>query len=121
LGIGPSAHSFNGISRQWNVANNANYLAAIAKHQVPAQVEILTLNNRFNEYLMTSLRTHWGTDMHYVRSNFGTEYANLVLAKAETLLQKNWIKVENEKLALTEEGKLFADHIAAEFFIVDHD
>lgn len=121
LGIGPSAHSFNGVSRQWNLANNANYLAAIAKHQVPAQVEVLTLNNRFNEYLMTSLRTHWGADMHYLRSNFGTEYANLVLAKAETLLQKNWIKIEDQKLALTEEGKLFADHIAAEFFIIDHD
>jgi len=121
LGIGPSAHSFNGVSRQWNIANNANYLAAIAKHQVPAQVEVLTLNNRFNEYLMTSLRTHWGADMHYVRSNFGTEYANLVLAKAETMLQKNWIKVEDEILVLTEEGKLFADHIAAEFFIIDHD
>lgn len=121
LGIGPSAHSFNGVSRQWNIANNANYLAAIAKHQVPAQVELLTLNNRFNEYLMTSLRTHWGADMHYVRSNFGTEYANLVLAKAETMLQKNWIKVVDEKLVLTEEGKLFADHIAAEFFIIDHD
>lgn len=121
LGIGPSAHSFNGVSRQWNIANNTKYLESIAKDEVPAQVEFLTLNNRFNEYLMTSLRTHWGADMQYVRLNFGQKYASLVLTKAEILIQKNWLKFEEEKLLLTEEGKLFADHIAAELFIIDHD
>jgi oxygen-independent coproporphyrinogen-3 oxidase len=68
LGIGPSAHSFNGDTRQWNIANNAKYLADMATSVVPAETEILTEENRLNEYIMTSLRTMWGLDTKKLES-----------------------------------------------------
>ncbi len=119
LGIGPSAHSFDGNGRQWNVANNAKYLAEINQKNIPATREELSLNNRFNEYLMTSLRTIWGTDLAYICSTFGTEYAEKMKIKLAEFIQKNWLKTESEKLYLTSEGKLFADHIASELFVID--
>lgn len=119
LGIGPSAHSFNGHSRQWNVSNNMAYLQAIAQKEIPATIEKLSLNNRFNEYVMTSLRTAWGTDMNYIKVQFGEDQALQLLNKAETLNQNNWLSFKDDKIFLTREGKLFADHIASEFFIID--
>lgn len=119
LGIGPSAHSFNGISRQWNVANNAKYLAGITAKKMPATTETLTKNNRFNEYVMTSLRTIWGTDLAYISREFGTDYSQQISSKSAAFIQQNWINAESEKLHLTTQGKLFADHIASELFIID--
>lgn len=119
LGIGPSAHSFNGSARQWNVANNAKYLAEINLKNIPATREELSVNNRFNEYLMTSLRTIWGTDLDYINTEFGTDYTKKMKVKLAEFIQKNWLKTESGKLYLTTEGKLFADHIASDFFVID--
>ena len=119
LGIGPSAHSFNGQSRQWNVAHNIKYLEAISKDALPAELEILSLQNRFNEYVMTSLRTCWGLDLQKVQADFGTGFEDHILRKVEVLAGSNWLNLDKQKLTLTAEGKLFADHIAAELFIID--
>lgn len=119
LGIGPSAHSFNGISRQWNVANNAKYLLAIQTDTIPYSEEVLTINNRFNEYIMTSLRTIWGADMSFIQSAFGEHHLNALKLKLAEMAPKNWLEIKDEKVTLTQDGKLFADQIASEFFITD--
>ncbi|HET8830311.1 MAG TPA: coproporphyrinogen III oxidase, partial [Pelobium sp.] len=121
LGIGPSAHSFNGKSRQWNVANNANYLAALEKNEIPFNLEILTLENRYNEYLMTSLRTQWGVELSKIEADYGAEQKNHLLASADEYLNKNWLMLKEEKLILTQTGKLYADLIASELFITENE
>ncbi len=121
LGIGPSAHSFNGESRQWNVANNAKYLGSLEKNEIPFEVETLTLENRYNEYLMTSLRTQWGVDLAKINTDYGTEQKSNLLASAEEYLDKNWLTLNEEKLVLTQTGKLYADLIASELFITENE
>jgi oxygen-independent coproporphyrinogen-3 oxidase len=121
LGIGPSAHSFDGNSRQWNIANNMKYLAGLMNKQVPAEREELSLNNRFNEYLMTALRTNWGISWAKVVADFGAVYERELRLKITPFEEKNWLINEPERVSLSREGKLFADHIAAELFIVDHE
>jgi oxygen-independent coproporphyrinogen-3 oxidase len=119
LGIGPSAHSFNGQSRQWNVANNAKYIHELELKKVPATLEILTLENKFNEYVMTSLRTQWGVDLAKIALDFGSDYKKHLLAFADEHIATNLLAFADEKLTLTTKGKLFADRIAADLFITD--
>lgn len=121
LGIGPSAHSFNGESRQWNIANNAKYLAELAIKKIPFEMELLSLNDRFNEYIMTSLRTMWGIDLRKVANDFDPQIKGKLLAAADEYLSKNWLAFADEKLILTQEGKLYADLIASELFITEHE
>jgi oxygen-independent coproporphyrinogen-3 oxidase len=121
LGIGPSAHSFNGESRQWNIANNAKYLAELAIKKIPFEMELLSLNDRFNEYIMTSLRTMWGIDLRKVANDFDPQIKGKLLAAADEYLSKNWLAFADEKLILTREGKLYADLIASELFITEHE
>lgn len=117
LGIGPSAHSFNGETRQWNVANNAHYLEAISNKKIPANIEVLTIANRINEYIMTSLRTSKGMDVEIIMQNFGEHYAQNIICNLAAFISKQWLRVDKGIVTLTTEGKLFADHIAAELFI----
>jgi oxygen-independent coproporphyrinogen-3 oxidase len=116
LGIGPSAHSFNGSSRQWNISNNANYIEQINAGTVPATVESLGLYDRFNEYVMTALRTHWGLNMSFVEQEFGQPLRENLSLKAASFLAKNWLILADDCLLLSRSGKLFADHIASELF-----
>ncbi|SMO38503.1 oxygen-independent coproporphyrinogen-3 oxidase [Solitalea koreensis] len=116
LGIGPSAHSFNGNNRQWNIANNNMYLDAIARQIIPAEVEELTFTQRLNEYTMTSLRTIWGLDLVKVSTDFGREYADSLLVSSQPFIEREWIKSNGNILTLTQNGKLYADHIAAQLF-----
>ena len=117
LGIGPSAHSFNGESRQWNVANNAKYLADLNLNKIPFEKEILSKNDKFNEYLMTSLRTMWGLDLNKISTDFGTDYKNYVLNNSHEFLKKEQLIINKQNIKLSAAGKLFADAIAAELFI----
>jgi oxygen-independent coproporphyrinogen-3 oxidase len=119
LGIGPSAHSFNGQSRQWNVANNAKYIHELELKKVPDTLEILTLENKFNEYVMTSLRTQWGVDLAKIALDFGSDYKKHLLAFADEHIATNLLAFADEKLTLTTKGKLFADRIAADLFITE--
>lgn len=117
LGIGPSAHSFNGESRQWNISNNAKYIDQIQNGKIPSEIEVLTKENRINEYIMTSLRTSKGMDLNKIIDEFGSDYANEIRNNLEPLIEKNWILMHDQLITLTSDGKLFADHIASELFI----
>lgn len=117
LGIGPSAHSFNTESRQWNISNNARYIEEIQLKKIPAEIETLSIENRINEYIMTSLRTSRGMNLQIISEKFGSDYSNEIRNGLEPLRDKNWIDIKDQTITLTREGKLFADHIASGFFI----
>ncbi|MGA0559634.1 radical SAM family heme chaperone HemW [Larkinella sp. VNQ87] len=117
LGIGPSAHSFNGESRQYNVAHNTKYIQAIEKGKIPCTVEVLSRADRVNEYLLTGLRTQWGCDINELTTLAETDFELLRRTELEELCQRGWLRFNNHKLTLTEAGKLFADRVAAELFV----
>lgn len=119
LGIGPSAHSFNGTSRQWNIANNPKYIKAIMKNEVPMETEMLTEADKFNEYIMTSLRTKWGIDTHYLNQHFPSEFMQAMNEYLPKYIEEEKIKQERSIYTLTQKGKLLADQIASEFFITN--
>ncbi len=119
LGLGPSAHSFNIDSRQWNKPDLLNYIASLAKGIVPFEKEILTTADKFNEYVMTSLRTMWGCDLKLIEKTFGADAASTMQKKAAKFIERNQMILAEEILYLTDEGKLFADGIASEMFLVE--
>lgn len=116
LGIGPSAHSFNGESRQWNMANNPKYIRSIFAGDIPAETEYLSLENRINEYIMTSLRTRKGMNPRVLNS-LSPDYAEEINQALEPFFKKGWITNRDQSVILTREGKLFADHIASGLFV----
>jgi oxygen-independent coproporphyrinogen-3 oxidase len=116
LGIGPSAHSFNGISRQWNIANNPKYIKAIMANEVPMELETLTEADKFNEYIMTSLRTKWGIDTQFLNQHFPSEFMQAMNEYLPKYMEEEKIKQEKNIYTLTQKGKLLADQIASEFF-----
>lgn len=115
LGIGPSAHSYDGESRQWNVANNHQYLKAISENRIPFEKETLTLENKINEYLITTLRTMWGCDTHYLKKEYAFDVLELTAFKR--LQKSNLLIIEGDSLKLTQKGKLLADQIALDLFV----
>ncbi len=118
LGIGPSAHSFNGTSRQWNIANNALYTKSILHDYKPDfEIEQLTSIQHLNEYIMTSLRTMWGCDLSYISKNWDESTALEVEKSSHIFQEKKWITQSTTKLIITNAGKLFADRIAGELFL----
>jgi oxygen-independent coproporphyrinogen-3 oxidase len=120
LGIGPSAHSFNGHSRSWNVANNAKYIAALTDDTSYNELEHLTKSDQFNESVMTSIRTMWGLDLQKVEKDFGYDYKQHILKESQTFLVNEELEIiDNNTLRATNKGKLLADHIASELFLVD--
>jgi oxygen-independent coproporphyrinogen III oxidase len=119
LGVGPSAHSYNGFSRQFNVANNAKYLQSVDNQLVPAEVEILSPIDQTNEYLMTGLRTKWGVDLQKIKSEYGFDILTLQKRYLDKYLKINYLQIENNILYLTETGKLLADEITADLFLTD--
>ncbi|MGV3559322.1 radical SAM family heme chaperone HemW [Larkinella arboricola] len=121
LGIGPSAHSFNGVSRQYNIAHNIQYIRAIEKGDVPGTVEPLSRADQVNDYLLTGLRTKWGCDLRELSRLAGSDFQVLQRTELQNLYQQGWLSLENHLLTLTEAGKLFADRVAAELFMVESD
>jgi oxygen-independent coproporphyrinogen-3 oxidase len=118
LGLGPSAHSFDGTSRQWNVANNNLYIKQVSeKKQEFFEKEILTQKERFNEYVLTSLRTIWGIDLNYLKKNFNTEFVKEFETQVKNFIKQESVLVKDETYTLTEKGKLLADKIASELFV----
>jgi putative oxygen-independent coproporphyrinogen III oxidase len=116
LGIGPSAHSYNGISRQWNIANNALYIQSIQQGKIPAEKESLTPTMQLNEYIMTSLRTSRGCDLILFEKKFGRIKKEKLIAESMKYLQQGKLFLKNNHLILSKQGKLFADGIAADLF-----
>jgi len=117
LGVGPSAHSYNGISRCWNVANLATYIETGSAGEVKSEQELLSPTTQLNEYIMTSLRTMWGCDLVTVRRKFGEEIAENLLLDALTFIESKQMIYREGKLVLTPEGLLFADGISSALFI----
>ena len=117
LGIGPSAHSYNGHSRQYNIANNARYIAEIGRGALPATVEELTTADQVNEYLLTGLRTQWGCSVAELDALLGASFAQTQARELTTLYASGWLVHTDDRLRLTEGGKLFADRVAATLFV----
>jgi len=118
LGIGPSAHSFNGRQRSWNVSNNSKYIQSIKQHKLPSTIEELALKDRFNEYIMTGLRTIWGISLNKVESEFGTKFKNHVLKSSKKNIEEGLLVVSKDIIRTTEKGKFLADGIASELFMI---
>ena len=119
LGIGPSAHSFNGLYRQSNVSNNQQYIKSISEGKLPHTIENLTENEKYNEYLMVSLRTIWGCSFQYVEKNFGTKVLLDLEKSAQRFLQMGLIHINQGNVVLTTKGKLMADYVSRELFRTD--
>jgi len=119
LGFGPSAHSFNGIKRRWNVANNTLYIQAIEKGMPDYYSwEEIDTSKAYNEYVLTSLRTIWGIDLDYLEKWFGEDFLKLCLLEAEKFLKSGELILEDRKLCLSNEGKLIADYVISELMKV---
>ncbi|MBC7849601.1 MAG: coproporphyrinogen III oxidase, partial [Chitinophagaceae bacterium] len=116
LGLGPSAHSFNGNSRQWNIANNALYIQGMKEGNLQRESETLTTVQQLNEYIMTSLRTMEGLNLCTIETRFGEASRSRLENEASGYLEKALMKKVDDCLVLTREGRLFADGIAADLF-----
>lgn len=116
LGIGPSAHGFDKTTRYLNIANNAKYLAALTKNQLAETIEELSEIDRFNEYIMTALRTQWGLDLDKIAADFGKSYAEQTRFQASKFIAEEKLILNKNIITLTKQGKLFADGIASELF-----
>ena len=119
IGIGPSAHSYNGVSRSWNVANNPIYLKSIQEDRLPNENEILSVTDRYNEYIMTGLRTIWGVSLDRVQNEFGFDYLNYLQKQANKFLDDDLLFIENGILKPTKKGKFLTDGIASDLFWVN--
>jgi oxygen-independent coproporphyrinogen-3 oxidase len=119
LGIGPSAHSFDGKSRSWNIANNMQYLKSISEDTLPLEIEILTLQDRYNEYVMTGLRTIWGVSLVRIENEFGLEYLNYLLKQANKFLIDDLLSIKDGILISTSKGKFLVDGIASDLFLIN--
>ncbi|MEQ8323760.1 MAG: radical SAM family heme chaperone HemW [Vicingaceae bacterium] len=116
LGIGPSAHSFNGKSRRWNVSNNARYLKAVEQDLPFFEEEVLSERDRFNEYLLTSLRTSAGCSILKVSRDYGDLRGKHLLGELQKLVKRGLMAQSNESFILSEKGKLVADKITSDLF-----
>jgi oxygen-independent coproporphyrinogen-3 oxidase len=116
LGLGPSAHSFNGTSRQWNISNNSLYIRSLENNELDFEKEELSDFQRYNEYILTSLRTIWGTDLRYIEEQFGKAFLDNCLKEAGKYIASDDVLNEENKLFLTDKGKLIADRIASDLF-----
>jgi oxygen-independent coproporphyrinogen-3 oxidase len=119
LGVGPSAHSFKGKERSWNVSNNAKYIKSIQDKILPREVEKLSLNDQFNEYIMTGLRTIWGVSLEKVRQEYGETYKLHLLNEVEGYQRMGLLEINNNIVIATQKGKFLVDGIASELFMID--
>ncbi|MEZ7504227.1 radical SAM family heme chaperone HemW [Flavobacterium sp. Arc2] len=119
IGIGPSAHSYDGVSRSWNIANNPLYIKSIDADKLPNEIEILSVSDRYNEYIMTGLRTIWGVSLERIESEFGKTYLDYLMKQAQKYLNDDLLSIENAILKPTKKGKFLTDGIASDLFILN--
>ncbi len=117
LGLGPSAHSYNQKSRQWNVSNVKKYVDGAMAGKIPFDKEVLTPNQQFNEYIMVSLRTMWGIDLNYVENIYGSAIRKKIEKDIRLYINKGKVIKSNARILLTRNGKVLADGIASDLFI----
>ena len=118
LGLGPSAHSYNLTSRQWNIQNLQTYLDTISKGKLANEKEILSENEKFNDFLITSLRTMWGVDFQKLKNKFGKKHQNIFLNTAQKFLDSKLLKKLADSYILTDKGMVISDNIMSEFLCV---
>lgn len=118
LGIGPAAHSFNGGQRSWNVANNSLYIKDIQQKKLPSQSETLSVYDRYNETVMTGLRTVWGISFSKVEEDFGMRFKDFLQIQAQEGIRNGWLIIEDNTLKTTRSGKFLADGLAADLFML---
>ncbi|RRO15921.1 radical SAM family heme chaperone HemW [Flavobacteriaceae bacterium 14752] len=122
LGIGPSAHSYNGKNiRQWNIKNNIKYIKALQRDELPITSEHLSKTDRYNEYIMTRLRTQPGVDLDEIQSVFGQNYLDYLMLQAQFHLKEFNLEVLENKLKITPKAKFLSDGIAADLFKIEFD
>lgn len=121
LGIGPSAHSFDGERRSWNISNNKLYLDAISSGRLCSETEVLSMHDRYNEYVMTGLRTMWGVDLQKVEDDFGPDILKHLRRAAQKHLSNGHLILESGTLKATAAGKFLTDGIASDLFLVHLD
>jgi oxygen-independent coproporphyrinogen-3 oxidase len=119
LGIGPSAHSFDGNQRSWNISNNIKYIKSIAQNIVPLERETLSKSDRYNEYIMTGLRTIWGVSLERVKNDFGEKYSEYLENQSKKHIDQESLFLENQVLKTTKKGKFLSDGIAADLFFLN--
>lgn len=117
LGIGPSAHSYDGVSRQYNISKNAVYIKSVNNRTIPATKEKLTVSDQVNEYLLTTLRTKWGSNMKMLKQKYEIDILRKQGDYISQLRANSYVQIENEHIVLTDKGKLFADQISADLFV----
>ncbi|MEL7268115.1 MAG: radical SAM family heme chaperone HemW [Bacteroidota bacterium] len=119
IGIGPSAHSFDGKVRSWNVNNNIKYAKALEAGNIPSEKETLSLRDRYNEYVMTGLRTQWGVSLDRIQTEFGPLYRKYLEEQAEKYIQDHLLFKDGDSLLATKSGKFLVDGIASDLFMVN--
>lgn len=119
IGVGPSAHSYDGISRSWNISNNSIYLKSIHEDKLPNEIEVLSLSDRYNEYIMTGLRTIWGVDLNRIKTEFGMDYLNYLQKQAQKFINDGLLSINNNIVKPTPKGKFLTDGIASDLFYLN--
>jgi oxygen-independent coproporphyrinogen-3 oxidase len=119
IGIGPSAHSYDGVSRSWNISNNTQYLKSLAENQLPSETEILTKTDRYNEYVMTGLRTIWGVSLDRIETEFGKTYLDYLNQQAAKYIEDHLLFIDENILRTTKNGKFLSDGIASDLFLLN--
>ena len=119
LGIGPSAHSFDGNQRSWNVRNNSKYIKSIQENKLPIEREILSKRDRYNEYIMTGLRTIWGVSLDKIKTDFGSKYIEYLENQSKKYIKQDLLYLENQTLKTTKKGKFLSDGIASDLFMLN--
>lgn len=119
LGIGPSAHSYNGKQRSWNINNNPKYIKSIQQGIIPNEVETLSVTDRYNEYVMTGLRTIWGISLSKIEKEFGLNFKTYVLQQAKNFIEDHLLFLDGDTIVVTKKGKFLSDGIASELFMLN--
>lgn len=119
IGIGPSAHSYDGKNRGWNVSNNALYIKSIQENKLPIEIETLTKTDRYNEYIMTGLRTIWGVSLDRIDEEFGKTYLDYLNQQAAKFIEDHLLFVDENILRTTKNGKFLCDGIASDLFLLN--
>jgi oxygen-independent coproporphyrinogen-3 oxidase len=119
IGIGPSAHSYDGKNRGWNVSNNTLYIKSIQENKLPIEIETLTKTDRYNEYIMTGLRTIWGVSLARIEQEFGKNYLDYLNQQAAKFIEDHLLFVDDNILRTTKKGKFLSDGIASDLFLLN--
>ena len=118
IGIGPSAHSFDGFTRSWNISNNSEYIKGLRSNKLNVKREVLSKVDIYNEYVMTGLRTIWGVSSGYISKNFGKNFYEHFMNRSQSYLKSNHLVKNGDLYTVSKKGKFLTDGIAAELFLI---